>query len=92
MTKAQAPSRPVLITSAIGGWAAGVLADKYGRVRMPATHRAVVLVFTFLSGFTHPTSSFVTARQLDWGNGRGSVLVAEMIQRVIAARPWPRTE
>ena len=36
MTKAQAGyiATGALITSAIGGWAAGVLSDKYGRVRM----------------------------------------------------------
>jgi MFS family permease len=35
MTKAQAGyiATGALLTSAIGGWAAGVLADKYGRVR-----------------------------------------------------------
>ena len=36
MTKEEAGyiATGALITSAIGGWAAGVLADKYGRVRM----------------------------------------------------------
>jgi hypothetical protein len=44
MTKAQAGyiATGALITSAIGGWLAGILADRYGRVRMLPSHGAVV--------------------------------------------------
>ena len=41
-----------LITSAIGGWAAGVLADRYGRARILQLTVLWFAVFTFLSGFT----------------------------------------
>ena len=41
-----------LITSAIGGWAAGVLADRYGRVRILQLTVLWFAAFTFISGFT----------------------------------------
>lgn len=55
MTKAQAGSiaTGVMITSAVGGWAAGVLSDKYGRVRMLQLTVLWYSFFTFLSGFTN---------------------------------------
>ena len=55
MTKAQAGfiATGMLITSAIGGWAAGVLSDKYGRVRMLQLTVLWFSFFTFLSGFTN---------------------------------------
>ena len=74
-----------LITSAIGGWAAGVLADKYGRVRMLQVTVLWYSFFTFLSGFTHSYEQLLCTRALqglgfggEWSVG--SVLVAEMIQ------------
>ncbi len=42
-----------LVTSAIGGWAAGILADRYGRVVILQATVAWFTVFTVLSGFTH---------------------------------------
>ena len=55
MTRAEAGTiaTGALITSAIGGWAAGVLADKYGRVRMLQVTVLWFSFFTFLSGFTN---------------------------------------
>jgi MFS family permease len=74
-----------LITSAIGGWAAGVLADKYGRVRMLQVTVLWFSIFTFLSGFTHSYEQLLVTRALqglgfggEWSVG--SVMVAEMIQ------------
>ena len=74
-----------LITSAIGGWAAGVLSDKYGRVRMLQVTVLWFSVFTFLSGFTHSYEQLLVTRALqglgfggEWSVG--SVMVAEMIQ------------
>ena len=74
-----------LITSAIGGWAAGVLSDKYGRVRMLQVTVLWFSIFTFLSGFTHSYEQLLVTRALqglgfggEWSVG--SVLVAEMIQ------------
>jgi len=74
-----------LITSAIGGWAAGVLSDKYGRVRMLQVTVLWFSIFTFLSGFTHSYEQLLVTRALqglgfggEWSVG--SVMVAEMIQ------------
>ena len=87
MTRAQAGSIATgsLITSAIGGWAAGVLSDKYGRVRMLQVTVLWFSVFTFLSGFTNSYEQLLITRALqglgfggEWSVG--SVLVAEMIQ------------
>lgn len=87
MTKAEAGyiATGALITSAIGGWAAGVLADKYGRVRMLQVTVLWFSFFTFLSGFTNSYEQLFVTRALqglgfggEWSVG--SVLVAEMIQ------------
>src|SRR5450432_193291 len=42
-----------LLTSAAGGWGAGVLADRYGRVRVLQITVVWFALFTFLSGFAH---------------------------------------
>ena len=42
-----------LIISAIGGWLAGLLADRYGRARVLQITIAWFALFTFLSGFTN---------------------------------------
>lgn len=73
-----------LITSAIGGWAAGVLADRYGRARILQLTVLWFAAFTFLSGFTHSFAQlFVTRAMQGFGFGGewavGSVLVAEII-------------
>jgi MFS family permease len=73
-----------LITSAIGGWAAGVLADRFGRARILQLTVLWFAIFTFLSGFTHNFGElFVTRAMQGFGFGGewsvGSVLVAEII-------------
>src|SRR5271167_4831606 len=73
-----------LITSAIGGWAAGVLADRYGRARVLQLTVMWFAAFTFLSGFTHSFAQlFFTRAMQGFGFGGewavGSVLVAEII-------------
>jgi MFS family permease len=87
MTRAQAGhiATGALITSAIGGWAAGVLSDKYGRVKILQVTVLWFSVFTFLSGFTSSYEQLFLTRALqglgfggEWSVG--SVLVAEMIQ------------
>ena len=87
MTKAQAGyiATGALVTSAIGGWAAGVLSDKYGRVRILKLTVLWFSVFTFLSGFTNSYEQlFFTRAMQGLGFGGewsvGSVLIAEMIQ------------
>ena len=87
MTKTEAGyiATGALITSAIGGWLAGILADKYGRVRILQLTVLWFSLFTFLSGFTHsPGQLFVTRALQGLGFGGewsvGSVLIAEMIR------------
>ena len=87
MTKAQAGyiATGALITSALGGWAAGVLADRYGRVLVLQWTVAWFAAFTALSGFTHSYGALCFARALqglgfggEWAVG--SVLIAETIR------------
>ena len=86
MSKAQAGyiAAGSLITSAVGGWAAGVLADCYGRVRVLQWTVAWFAAFTFLSGFTHSYAALYVTRALqglgfggEWAVG--SVLIAEIL-------------
>ena len=86
MSKAEAGyiASGALITSAVGGWAAGVLADRYGRARILQLTVLWFAVFTFLSGFTHSFGElFFTRAMQGFGFGGewsvGSVLVAEII-------------
>ena len=52
-TEAGVIATGALLSSAVGGWAAGVLADRYGRVRILQVTIMWFTVFTFLSGFTN---------------------------------------
>src|ERR1700734_3657353 len=86
MSKAQAGyiATGALVTSAIGGWAAGVLADRFGRARILQLTVLWFALFTFLSGFTHNFGELFLNRALQgFGFGGewsvGSVLVAEII-------------
>ncbi|KWZ39958.1 MFS transporter [Burkholderia savannae] len=87
MSKAEAGyiATGALISSAIGGWMAGILADKYGRVRILQLTVLWFSFFTLLSGFTQsPEQLFVTRMLQGLGFGGewsvGSVLIAEMIR------------
>jgi MFS family permease len=86
MNKAQAGyiASAALLTSAAGGWGAGILADRFGRVRVLQLTVLWFAVFTFLSGFTHTFGELLVTRALqglgfggEWAVG--SVLVAETI-------------
>jgi len=86
MSKAQAGyiASGALITSAVGGWAAGALADRFGRARILQLTVLWFAVFTFLSGFAHNFGElFFTRAMQGFGFGGewavGSVLVAEII-------------
>jgi MFS family permease len=73
-----------LLTSAAGGWLAGILADRYGRVRVLQVTVLWFSVFTFLSGFTHDYRELLATRTLQgFGFGGewsvGSVLISETI-------------
>lgn len=74
-----------LVVSALGGWMAGVLADRFGRVKILQVTIAWFAVFTFLSGFTHSFWQLLVARGLqglgfggEWAVG--SVLMGEAIR------------
>jgi len=86
MSKAQAGyiGTGTLLTSAVGGWAAGVLADRYGRVRILQLTVLWFAAFTFLSGFTQNFGQlFFTRAMQGFGFGGewavGSILVAEVV-------------
>ena len=53
-----------LISSAVGGWLAGILADRFGRVRVLQWTIATFCLFTFLSGFTNSFWQLLVTRTL----------------------------
>jgi MFS family permease len=87
MTKGQAGliGTVTLILSAFGGWIAGILADRYGRVKVLQLSIAWFAVFTFLCGFTNSYEQLMLTRALqglgfggEWAVG--SVLIGEMVR------------
>jgi len=75
----------VLLISAIGGWLAGTLADRFGRARILQLTILWFAFFTFLSGFTHSFWQLLFTRGLqglgfggEWAVG--SVLMGETIR------------
>lgn len=87
MTKSEAAliAMSSLISSAIGGWLAGILADGYGRVRVLQWTIATFALFTCLSGFTHSFWQLLATRTLQ-GIGFGgewsvvTIITAETIR------------
>lgn len=74
----------VLIMSALGGWIAGLLADRLGRVRVLQLTILWFSTFTFLSGLTNSFSQLLVTRSLqglgfggEWAVG--AVLISETI-------------
>lgn len=74
-----------LVSSAIGGWLAGILADRYGRVRILQLTILVFALFTFACGLSQTPGQLMLARALqglgfggEWAVG--SVLIAEAIR------------
>jgi len=74
-----------LLISAAGGWLAGLLADRYGRVRILQLTIAWFALFTFLSGLTNSWWQLLLTRALqglgfggEWAVG--SVLMGETIR------------
>ena len=87
MSKAQAGllSTVALVISAVGGWLAGLLADRYGRTRILQLTILWFAVFTCLSGFTNSFWQLLVVRGLqglgfggEWAVG--SVLMGEAIR------------
>src|SRR5258706_16375860 len=66
MTKIQAGwiTTATVISSAIGGWLAGVLADRFGRVRLLQLGMGWVDFFTFPCGFTNSFEQLLFMRSL----------------------------
>lgn len=87
MTKAEAGliATGALLTSALGGWVAGILADRWGRVRVLQWTVVWFSTCTFLSGFTNSFEQLFIVRALQgFGFGGewavGAVLVAEVME------------
>lgn len=78
-------STAALLVSAIGGWLAGWLADRYGRVRMLQLAILWFAIFSFLSGLAQNFEQLFAARALlglgfggEWA--AGAVLLGEVIR------------
>jgi MFS family permease len=74
-----------LLTSALGGWFAGALSDRFGRVRTLQVTIAWFAVFTFLCGFARNyTELFILRAAMGIGFGgewaAAAVLVGEVIR------------
>jgi len=74
-----------LLTSALGGWFAGMLADRFGRVRTLQITILWFAVFTFLCGFAQTYQQLLVSRALmglgfggEWA--AGAVLMGEIIR------------
>jgi MFS family permease len=81
----------VLIMSALGGWLAGMLSDRLGRVRVLQITIIWFSAFTFLSGLTNSFWQLLFARSLqglgfggEWAVG--AVLISETINSRVRGR------
>jgi len=80
-----------LLVSSLGGWIAGVLADRIGRAKVLRITIIWFATFTFLSGFTHNYTELLVTRSLqglgfggEWA--AGAVLMGEVIDKRIRGR------
>ena len=87
MSKGQAGliATSALLMSALGGWIAGALSDRFGRVRVLQITIAWFACFTFLCGFTKSFEQLLIVRSLqglgfggEWAVG--SVMIGEIIR------------
>ncbi len=99
MSKGQAGllGTSALVVSSIGGWIAGLAADRFGRVRVLQITIVWFAVFTFLSGFTHSFTQLLITRGLqglgfggEWAVG--SVLIGENIRPALRGRAVGTTQ
>lgn len=84
-TQAGLVSAVTLVASALGGWVAGMLSDRYGRVKILQWTVAFFSVFTFLCAFAQNYPQFLVLKTLQgFGFGgewaAGAVLMAETIR------------
>lgn len=80
-----------LIGSAIGGWGAGLLADRYGRIKVMQATVLWVAAFTCMAGFCNGFWTFLPVRFLQGiGYGGeavvGAVLISEAIKPALRGR------
>src|ERR1700676_2231012 len=80
-----------LLVSSLGGWLAGILADRIGRARVLRITIMWFAAFTFLSGFTNSYEQLLFTRSLqglgfggEWA--AGAVLMGEVIDKRIRGR------
>jgi MFS family permease len=74
-----------LMTSALGGWFAGALSDRFGRVRTLQITIAWFAVFTFLCGFAQSFEQLLVVRALmGFGFGGEWAAAAVLVGEVIA--------
>jgi MFS family permease len=86
-----------LLLSSVGGWLAGLAADRYGRVRILQITILWFAFFTFLSGFTNTFDQLFIVRGLqglgfggEWAVG--SVLIGETIRAKYRGRAVGTTQ
>jgi len=86
-----------LLLSAVGGWLAGLAADRWGRVRVLQLTIVWFAFFTFLSGFTNSIEQLFVVRGLqglgfggEWAVG--SVLIGEKIRAEFRGRAVGTTQ
>jgi MFS family permease len=84
-------STAVLVTAAVGGWVAGLLADRWGRVRVLQLTIIWFSACTFLSALTGSFWQLLAARSLQgFGFGGewavGAVLISETIRPEVRGR------
>jgi MFS family permease len=86
-----------LLLSAVGGWLAGLAADRYGRVAVLKVTILWFAVFTFLSGFSNGFEQLMVLRGLqglgfggEWAVG--SVLIGETIRSNFRGRAVGTTQ
>jgi MFS family permease len=80
-----------LLVSSLGGWLAGILADRIGRARVLRITIVWFAAFTFLSGFTNSYGQLLATRALqglgfggEWA--AGAVLIGEVINKRVRGR------
>jgi len=89
ITKPQAGiiASAALIGSAVGGWLAGIAADRIGRVRVLQITILLVAGFTFLSAFTHSFWQLFLARSIQGiGYGGEAAVGGVLISETVAPR------
>jgi len=75
-----------LIGTAIGGWIAGIAADKFGRVRVLQFTILLVAVSTFAAAFAHGFWYLLVARAIQgMGYGGEAAVGAVLVAEVVAA-------